>query len=157
LFWFPGYWGQPTTNWVGDYHLTGDTVELNADGSISFVGRSDDIITSSGYRIGPYDVESALIEHPAVSEAAAVGKPDPQRTELVKAFVVLKPGFQPDEALRRDLLGFARVHLGPAVAPKEIDFLPSLPRTRSGKIARRVLKARELGLPEGDTSTLEAM
>ena len=94
LFWFQGYW-QQEPRWVGDYHLTGDTVEQNADGSISFVGRTDDIITSSGYRIGPYDVESALIEHPAVAEAAVVGKPDPERTELVKAFVVLRSGYEP--------------------------------------------------------------
>ena len=101
-------------------------------------------------------MESALLEHPAVAEAGVIGKPDPVALELVKAFVALKPGFEATDALRLELLGFARKRLGAAVAPKEIAFLPSLPRTRSGKIMRRLLKARELGLPEGDTSTLEA-
>jgi acetyl-CoA synthetase len=95
------------------------------------------------------------MEHPAVAEAGVIGKPDPIAGELVKAFVSLKPGHAADEALRRELLGFSRKRLGTAVAPKEIEFVASLPRTRSGKILRRLLKARELGLPEGDTSTLE--
>jgi acetyl-CoA synthetase len=97
-----------------------------------------------------------LLEHPAVAEAGVIGKPDPVAAEVVKAFVSLRAGFSPTEELRRELLGWARKRLGPAVAPREIDFLPELPRTRSGKIVRRLLKARELGLPEGDTSTLEA-
>lgn len=92
LCWFGGYHGLPTKAFVGKYYLSGDTVELNPDGSISFVGRSDDVITTSGYRVGPFDVESALIEHPAVIEAAVIGKPDPERTELIKAFVVLASG-----------------------------------------------------------------
>jgi acetyl-CoA synthetase len=108
-----------------------------------------------GHLIGPFEVESALLEHAAVAEAGVIGKPDPVAGEVVKAFVALKPGFAPDEALRRDLLGFARTRLGAVVAPKEIAFLATVPRTRSGKIMRRLLKARELGLPEGDTSTLE--
>ena len=101
-------------------------------------------------------MESALIEHPAVAEAAVIGKPDPTVGEMVKAFVTLRPGYEADEAMRRELLGHARKKLGAAVAPKEIDFRENLPKTRSGKIMRRLLKARELGLPEGDISTLES-
>jgi acetyl-CoA synthetase len=100
-------------------------------------------------------VESILLEHEAVAEAGVIGKPDPVAMEVVKAFVSLKPPFEQSDPLRRDLLAFARKRLGAVVAPKEIEFVPSLPRTRSGKIMRRLLKARELGLPEGDTSTLE--
>lgn len=143
LFWFPGYWRQATTNWVGDYHLTGDTVERNADGSISFVGRSDDIITSSGYRIGPYDVESALIEHPAVAEAAVVGKPDPQRTELVKAFVVLQAGTQPTPTLAGELQEWVKTRLAAHAYPREIAFIDEIPKTPSGKIQRFILRKQE--------------
>jgi acetyl-CoA synthetase len=141
---------------AGEWYLTGDLAKQDSDGYFWFVGRADDVIKSSGHLIGPFEVESALMEHPAVAEAGVIGKPDPMQYETVKAFVSLKPGFDPNEALRRELIGFARKRLGAAVAPKEIDFLPSLPRTRSGKIMRRLLKARELGLPEGDTSTLES-
>jgi acetyl-CoA synthetase len=140
---------------VGDWYLTGDLARRDADGYFWFVGRADDVIKSSGHLIGPFEVESALLEHPAVAEAGVIGKPDPVAMEIVKAFVSLKPGHAPSDALKRELLGFARTRLGAAVAPKEIAFLESLPRTRSGKIMRRLLKARELGLPEGDTSTLE--
>jgi acetyl-CoA synthetase len=100
-------------------------------------------------------VESVLIEHPGVAEAGVIGKPDPVAGDIVKAFVSLKPGYEASDALRRELLGFARQRLGAVVAPKEIAFLDTLPRTRSGKIMRRLLRARELGLPEGDTSTME--
>jgi acyl-coenzyme A synthetase/AMP-(fatty) acid ligase len=134
LFWFPGYWRQPRTNWVGDYHLTGDTVERNADGSVSFVGRSDDIITSSGYRIGPYDAESALIEHATVAEAAVVGKPDPQRTELVKAFVVLRPGVEPTPGLVEELQNLVKTRLAAHAYPREIEFIAEIPKTPSGKM-----------------------
>jgi acetyl-CoA synthetase len=140
---------------AGGWYLTGDLAKRDGDGYFWFVGRADDVIKSSGHLIGPFEVESALLEHPAVAEAGVIGKPDPVQLETVKAFVSLKPGHEASEALRRELLGFARKRLGAAVAPKEIDFLASLPRTRSGKIMRRLLKARELGLPEGDTSTLE--
>jgi len=140
---------------AGDLYLTGDLVKRDADGYYWFVGRADDVIKSAGHLIGPFEVESALMEHPAVAEAGVIGKPDPVLGETVKAFVSLKAGYEAGEALRRELLGHARKRLGPSVAPKEIDFLPKLPRTRSGKIMRRLLKARELGLPEGDTSTLE--
>ncbi len=141
---------------AGDLYLTGDLVKRDAGGYFWFVGRADDVIKSAGHLIGPFEVESALMEHPAVAEAGVIGKPDPVLGESVKAFVSLKPGFAANDELRRELLGHARKRLGPSVAPKEIDFTPRLPRTRSGKIMRRLLKARELGLPEGDTSTLEA-
>ena len=138
-----------------EWYLTGDLARRDADGYYWFVGRTDDVIKSAGHLIGPFEVESALMEHPAVAEAGVIGKPDPVVGEVVKAFVSLKDGYTPNEALRLDILGHARKRLGAAVAPKEIAFLPVLPRTRSGKIMRRLLKARELGLPEGDTSTLE--
>jgi len=140
---------------AGELYLTGDLARVDADGYYWFVGRADDVIKSAGHLIGPFEVESVLMEHPAVAEAGVIGKPDPMVGEVVKAFVSLKDGFQPDEALRMDIMAHARKRLGAAVAPKEIAFLPTLPRTRSGKIMRRLLKARELGLPEGDTSTLE--
>ena len=156
---FRGYLGESERYWKsfsGGFYLTGDLARRDADGYFWFVGRADDVIKSSGHLIGPFEVESLLMAHRAVAEAGVIGKPDPVAHETVKAFVVVKPGIQPDEALRRDLLGFARLHLGAVVAPKEIDVVTALPYTRSGKIARRVLRARELGLPEGDTSTLEA-
>ena len=137
------------------WYLTGDLARRDADGYFWFVGRADDVIKSSGHLIGPFEVESALMEHPAVAEAGVIGKPDPVAGEIVKAFVALKPGFDASEALLREIHGFARSRLGAAVAPKELAFVPQVPKTRSGKILRRLLKARELGLPEGDTSTLE--
>lgn len=155
---FRGYWHDPDRYrkcFADDWYLTGDLAQRDADGYYWFVGRKDDVIKTSGHLIGPFEVESILLEHAAVAEAGVIGKPDPQAFELVKAFVALKPGHEPTDALRRDLLGFARKRLGAAVAPKEIEFVPNLPKTRSGKIMRRLLKARELGLPEGDTSTLE--
>ena len=140
----------------GEWYLTGDLARRDADGYYWFMGRADDVIKSSGHLIGPFEVESALMEHPAVAEVGVIGKPDPTAGEIVKAFVALKPGIEQDDALRRELLGHARKRLGSAVAPKEIDFRENLPKTRSGKIMRRLLKARELGLPEGDLSTLES-
>jgi acetyl-CoA synthetase len=140
---------------VGDWYLSGDLARRDADGYYWFVGRNDDVIKSAGHLIGPFEVESALMEHPAVAEAAVIGIPDALLGELVKAFVSLKSGFVASQALHDDLLGHARKRLGAAVAPKALAFLPSLPHTRSGKLMRRLLKARELGLPEGDTSTLE--
>jgi acetyl-CoA synthetase len=141
---------------AGDWYLTGDLARRDAEGYYWFVGRADDVIKSAGHLIGPFEVESVLMEHPAVVEAGVIGKPDPVVGEVVKAFVALRPGFEPGEALRRELIGHARKRLGSAVAPKEIDFRANLPRTRSGKIMRRLLKAREMGLPEGDISTLES-
>ncbi|WNZ48364.1 acetate--CoA ligase [Leptolyngbya boryana CZ1] len=140
---------------VGDWYITGDLAMRDRDGYFWFMGREDDIIKTSGHMVSPFEVESALMEHPAVAEAGVIGKPNPMIGELVKAFVALKPGREPSEALKLELLGFARQKLGAAVAPKELEFQESLPKTRSGKIMRRLLKARELGLPEGDLSTLE--
>jgi acetyl-CoA synthetase len=155
---FRGYWGEPERYarcFAGGWYLTGDLARRDADGYFWFVGRADDVIKTSGHLVGPFEVESVLLEHPAVAEAAAIGKPDPVAGELIKAFVALKNGVTADEALRRDLLAHARTRLGAVVAPKEIAFVAGVPRTRSGKILRRLLKARELGLPEGDISTLE--
>ncbi|HVY64150.1 MAG TPA: acetate--CoA ligase [Gammaproteobacteria bacterium] len=137
------------------WYLSGDLARRDADGYYWFVGRADDVIKSAGHLIGPFEVESALLEHPAVAEAGVIGKPDPTVLEVVKAFVSLRAGYEPSEALNRELVAHARRRLGPAVAPREIQFLPSLPKTRSGKIMRRLLKARELGLAEGDLSMLE--
>jgi len=139
----------------GDWYLTGDLAKKDEDGYFWFVGRADDIIKTSGHMVGPFEVESVLMEHPAVAEAAVIGKPDPMIGELVKAFVVLKSGFSPDEKTKLDIIAYARKKSGSAVAPKEIAFIDALPKTKSGKILRRLLKARELGLPEGDISTLE--
>jgi acetyl-CoA synthetase len=141
---------------AGDLYLTGDLAKRDADGYYWFVGRADDVIKSAGHLIGPFEVESVLMEHQAVAEAGVIGKPDAMVGEVVKAFVSLKDGQSASEPLRMDIMAHARKRLGAAVAPKEIAFLPTLPRTRSGKIMRRLLKARELGLPEGDTSTLES-
>lgn len=139
----------------GGWYLSGDLAMRDEDGYFWFVGRADDVIKSAGHLIGPFEVESALIEHPAVAEAAAIGMPDPRAGEIVKAYVTLNRGVAPDDALSRTLIGHARKRLGPAIAPREIVIVDDLPRTRSGKIMRRLLKARELGLPEGDLSTLE--
>ncbi|MCC6610200.1 MAG: acetate--CoA ligase [Burkholderiales bacterium] len=156
---FRDYLGQPERYakcFVGDWYLTGDLARRDADGYFWFVGRKDDVIKTSGHLIGPFEVESVLMEHPAVAEAGVIGKPDPVAFEVVKAFVSLRAGHEPSEALAREIMAHARRRLGAVVAPKEISFSPSLPKTRSGKIMRRLLKARELGLPEGDISTLEA-
>ncbi len=137
------------------WYLSGDLAMRDDDGYFWFVGRADDVIKSAGHLIGPFEVESALVEHPAVAEAAVIGVPDERSGEIVKAFVTLHSGFEPSEALQRELLGHTRKKLGAAIAPRQIEIADDLPRTRSGKIMRRLLKARELGLPEGDTSTLE--
>jgi acetyl-CoA synthetase len=140
---------------VGDWYLTGDLARRDEDGYFWFVGRADDIIKTSGHMVSPFEVESALLEHDAVAEAGVIGVPDEVSGELVKAFVALNPGAEPSDNLRSELLGFARTKLGAAVAPKAIAFSDDLPKTKSGKIMRRLLRARELGLPEGDLSTLE--
>ncbi|QXH49800.1 AMP-binding protein [Pseudomonas fakonensis] len=144
LCWFGGYHDLPTKAFVGRYYLSGDTVELNQDGSISFVGRSDDVITTSGYRVGPFDVESALIEHPAVVEAAVIGKPDPERTELIKAFVVLAQGFEGSPQLEETLRQHVRQRLYAHAYPREIEFVSELPKTPSGKLQRFILRNQEI-------------
>lgn len=156
---FRGYLNQEEkyrSCFVDEWYLTGDLAYQDEDGYFWFVGRANDVIKSSGHLIGPFEVESALMENPAVAEVGVIGLPDPVAGEIVKAFVVLKPGNVADEQMQRTLLGHARKRLGPAVAPREIAFRENLPKTRSGKIMRRLLKARELGLPEGDISTLES-
>ena len=140
---------------IGDWYLSGDLAKMDSAGYFWFVGRADDIIKTSGHMVGPFEVESTLMKHPSVSEAAVIGKPEPTIGELVKAFLVLKANIIPNEQTKMDIMAFARREMGPAVAPKEIEFVATIPKTRSGKILRRLLKARELGLPEGDLSTLE--
>ncbi|MBY8609310.1 acyl-CoA synthetase [Burkholderia arboris] len=143
LLWFRGYWQQDTPAIAGGYYRTGDNVELEPDGTVSFIGRADDVITSSGYRIGPFDVESALIEHPAVSEAAVIGVPDPERTEIVKAFVVLSKGFDGTPELAEELSLHVKRRLSAHAYPRAIDFVDALPKTPSGKIQRFVLRKME--------------
>ena len=155
---FRTYWNNSemyNSRFRKGWYITGDRARTDEDGYFWFVGRTDDAINTAGHLVGPFEVESILIEHPAVAEAGVIGKPDPIAMEVVKAFVALKDGYEPSEKLRREIMGFARKKLAAMVAPREIEFISSLPKTRSGKIMRRLLKARELGLPEGDTSTLE--
>ncbi len=140
---------------VGDWYLSGDLARMDEDGYLWFVGRADDVIKTAGHLVGPFEVERVLLSHPAVAEAGVIGRPDPVAGEVIKAFVALRPGHAPDDGLRRELLGLSRKRLGPALSPREIAFVDGLPKTRSGKILRRLLRARELGLPEGDLSTLE--
>jgi acetyl-CoA synthetase len=140
---------------AGDWYLTGDLAWRDEEGYFRFLGRSDDVIETSGHLVGPFEVESVLLEHPAVAAAGVIGKPDALLGETVKAFLSLKPGFVADDSLKKEILAFARSRLGAALAPREMEFRDGLPETRSGKILRRLLKARELGLEEGDTSTME--
>ena len=143
LFWFQGYYEGADAPFAGDYYLTGDNARQEPDGTFRFVGREDDVITSSGYRIGPSEVENALMEHPAVLDTAVIGKPDPVRTELVKAFVVLKDGFLPSDALGEEIGQFVKQRLAAHAYPREISFVTELPKTASGKMQRFVLRARE--------------
>ena len=149
LRWFDGYHQAETPAIAGGYYRTGDTVEYEPDGSVSFIGRADDVITSSGYRIGPFDVESALIEHPAVTEAAVVGVPDPQRTEIVKAFVILAPAYKGSPELAEELAQHVRKRLSAHAYPREIDFVSELPKTPSGKIQRFLLRKAEVEKRKG--------
>jgi acetyl-CoA synthetase len=139
-----------------DWYLSGDLAYQDEDGYYWFVGRSSDLIKSSGHLIGPFEVESALMEHPAVAEAGVIGIPDEMAGEVVKAFVALQPGYEQSDELLKSLMAHARTKLGASIAPREIAVKDNLPKTRSGKIMRRLLKARELGLAEGDISTLES-
>ena len=137
------------------WYISGDRAYKDMGGYFWFIGRADDVIKTSGERVGPFEVESALIEHPSVIEAGVIGKPDPMRGEIIKAFVKLKEGVKPTEKLKEDIQNFIKKHLAFHAYPREIEFIDKLPKTRSGKIMRRYLKAKELGLPLGDTSTLE--
>jgi acetyl-CoA synthetase len=155
---FRTYWGRQDlydSRFINGWYITGDRARMDEDGYFWFVGRADDVINTAGHLVGPFEVESALVEHPAVAEAGVIGVPDELAMEVVKAFVSLKDGFEPSEELKKDIRRFAKKKLHALSCPREIEFLPGLPKTRSGKIMRRLLKARELGLPEGDTSTLE--
>lgn len=151
-------WHNPSkfdSYFKGEWYISGDCAVKDKDGYFWFVGRVDDVINTSGERIGPFEVESALVEYPDVIEAAVIGKPDETRGEIIKAFVVVKPGVKADDELKEKLKVFVKEHLAGHAYPREIDFIDRLPKTRSGKIMRRVLKAQELGQPVGDTSTLE--
>ncbi len=155
---FRDYLGEPerySACFAAGWYLSGDLARRDEDGYFWFVGRGDDVIKSAGHLIGPFEVESALMEHPSVVEAGVIGVPDVVAGEVVKADVVLHHGIDPTDDLRLELIGFARKRLGPAVAPRDIAFVEHLPHTESGKIVRRVLRQRALGLPEGDTSTIE--
>lgn len=137
------------------WYFSGDRARRDKDGYYWFIGRADDVIKTAGERIGPFEVESALVGHPSVVEAGVIGKPDPVRGEIIKAFVVLKPGMEPSKQLKTELQEYVKKHLAGHAYPREIEFIDKLPKTRSGKIMRRILKAKELGQPIGDTSTLE--
>ncbi|RJO62876.1 MAG: acetate--CoA ligase [Dehalococcoidia bacterium] len=155
---FRSYWNNPTVyqnKFKNGWYLCGDRASIDAEGYFWFVGRDDDVINTGGHLVGPFEIESALLEHPAVAESAAVGKPDPVNMEVVKAFVALKPGFTVDSDLELEIMNFIRKKLSPLAMPQEIEFVQSLPKTRSGKIMRRILRAKEWGEPIGDTSTLE--
>ena len=151
------YWNNPKayeSKFKHGWYVTGDRATLDADGYFWFVGRDDVVINTGGHLVGPFEIESALLEHPAVAESAAVAKPDKVNMEVVKAFVVLKPGFAPGPDLELEIMNRLRKRLSPLAMPQEIEFTDSLPKTRSGKIVRRILRAREFGEPVGDVSSL---
>jgi acetyl-CoA synthetase len=142
---FLEYWGQPQATqakFIGDWMTTGDQGLVDEQGYFSFVGRDDDVITSAGYRIGPGEIEDCLIRHPAVALAAAVGKPDPLRTEIVKAFIVVKSGVEPSEALAAEIQDFVRTRLSAHEYPREVAFIDEMPMTTTGKVIRRLLRER---------------
>lgn len=140
---------------LNNWYISGDRAKKDTDGYFWFIGRADDVIKTSGERVGPFEVESALVEYEGVIEAGVIGKPDEIRGEIIKAFVVLKPGVTPSEELKTKLQEHVKHHLAGHAYPREIEFIDKLPKTRSGKIMRRILKAKELGQDIGDTSTLE--
>ena len=144
MMWFGGYEQSAKSPFLGHYYLTGDTAEIHADGSMSFVGRSDDVITTSGYRVGPFDVESALLEHDAVIEAAVIGVPDPERTEVIKAFVILAHNVKASAHLEDELSQFVKKRLSAHAYPRQVEFVPELPKTPSGKIQRFLLRNQEI-------------
>lgn len=137
------------------WYITGDRAYQDEDGYFWFVGRADDVIKTAGERVGPFEVESALVSHPKIVEAGVIGKPDPMRGEIIKAFITLKKDIKPSKSLEEEIKQYIKKHLAGHAYPREIEFVDKLPKTRSGKIVRRLLKAKELGLPLGDTSTLE--
>jgi acetyl-CoA synthetase len=152
------YWNNKATyenKFKNSWYICGDRASIDSEGYFWFVGRDDDVINTAGHLVGPFEIESALLEHKAVAESAAVGKPDPINMEVVKAFVALKPGYEPSGDLELEIMNFVRKRLSPLAMPQEIEFVPSLPKTRSGKIMRRLLRAKEWGEEIGDTSTLE--
>ena len=152
------YWNNEETyqkKFKNGWYMTGDRASIDKEGYFWFVGRDDDIINTGGHLVSPFEVESALLEHPAIAESAVVSKPDPINMEVVKAFVTLKPGFTASADLDLEIMNFIRKKLSPLAMPQEIEFVESLPKTRSGKIMRRILKAKEWGEEIGDTSTLE--
>ncbi|MBC5638370.1 acetate--CoA ligase [Ornithinibacillus sp. BX22] len=152
-------WNNPSkydSYFINGWYVSGDSAYRDEDGYFWFQGRLDDVINTSGERVGPFEVESKLIEHPAVAEAGVIGKPDPQRGEIIKAFITLNPGYQESDELLEDIRQFVKTGLSAHAAPREIEVRDSIPKTRSGKIMRRLLKSWELGLPTGDTSTLES-
>jgi len=139
------YWRRTEAThdkFIGDWMTTGDQGVMDEDGYVTFIGRDDDVITSAGYRIGPGEIEDCLIRHPAVALAAAVGKPDPVRTEIVKAFVVLKPGYQASETLAAEIRNFVRTKLSAREYPREVEFIDDMPMTTTGKVIRRLLRER---------------
>jgi acetyl-CoA synthetase len=151
------YWNNPAAyanKFRNGWYVTGDRASCDADGYFWFVGRDDDVINTAGHLVGPFEIESALLEHPAVAESAAIPKPDPVNLEVVKAFVVLKPAFVPGDDLELEIMNFVRKRLSALAMPQEIAFVTSLPKTRSGKIVRRILRAQEWGEPVGDLSTV---
>jgi acetyl-CoA synthetase len=152
------YWKNENT-YIGKFkngwYLPGDRARIDEDGYFWFIGRDDDIINTAGHLVSPFEVESVLLEHPAVAESAVVSKPDEINMEVVKAFVTLKPGFEVSEELKLDIMNFIRKKLSSLAMPQEVEYVDSLPKTRSGKIMRRLLHAKEWGEEIGDTSTLE--
>lgn len=155
---FRGYFKAESayqSKFVGGYYLSGDRGSVDADGYYWFVGRDDDVINTAGHLVGPFEIESALLRHGAVAESAAVSKPDPTYGEVVKCFIVLRPGHQGSDELKLDIMNFVRKHLSPLAMPHVIDFVDQLPKTRSGKIIRRMLRAQEWGEPVGDLSSLD--
>ncbi len=152
------YWNNESTyksKFKNGWYISGDRASIDEEGYYWFVGRDDDVINTGGHLVGPFEIESALLEHEAVAESAVVGKPDPVNMEVVKAFIALKPGFTASKDLNLDIMNFVRKRLSPLAMPQEIEFVDSLPKTRSGKIMRRLLRAKEWGEEIGDTSTLE--
>jgi len=155
---FRAYFKEPSkyeSKFNNGWYLTGDRAYIDEDGYYWFKGRDDDVINTGGHLVGPFEIESALLEHEAVAESAAVAKPDEEMMEVVKAFVALKPGFEPSRKLELSIMNYIRKRLSPLAMPQEIEFVDKLPKTRSGKIMRRLLRAKEWGEEIGDTSTLE--